>query len=94
MIQNIHAHAWDQAQHFIDRDSAESDKARGFRIDLNIQFESFMADAEPFDRVVVFGMKAHLTGTWVPDQWIADFVARAPDKLVGFASCEWNGLRF
>ncbi len=88
MIQNIHAHAWDQALHFSDRDTSESDKARGFRIDMDVRFEPFMADTEPFDRVVVFGMKARLTGTWVPDTWIADFVARAPDKLVGFASCD------
>jgi hypothetical protein len=43
---------------------------------------------EPFERVAVFGLKAKRTGYWVPDQYIADFVAHAPAKLVGFASCD------
>ena len=47
-----------------------------------------MQDMAPFDRVVVFGMKAKRTGYWVPDSYIADFVAQAPDKLVGFAGCD------
>jgi len=42
----------------------------------------------PFDRVAVFGLKARRTGYWVPDQYVADFVARAPGKLVGFAACD------
>ena len=87
-MQNIHAHAWDQAKHFEDQTIAESDLARGFPIDMTVSFDSFMADAEPFGRVAVFGLKARRTGYWVPDEFIADFVSRAPDKLVGFASCD------
>jgi predicted TIM-barrel fold metal-dependent hydrolase len=36
----------------------------------------------------VFGLKGRLTGYWVDDDYVAQFVARAPDKLVGFASCD------
>jgi hypothetical protein len=87
-MQNIHAHAWDQALHLDKQAIQEADLARGFHLDMTIRFDTFMDDMAPFDRVVVFGLKARLTGTWVPDEYIADFVARAPGKLVGFASCD------
>ncbi len=87
-MQNIHAHAWDQTLHLNKQAVQEADLARGFHLDMTIRFDTFMDDMAPFDRVVVFGLKAWLTGTWVPDEYIADFVARAPGKLVGFASCD------
>lgn len=87
-MQNIHTHAWDQALHFAPETIKESDISRGYPLELTVRFETFMEDMAPFERVAVFGMKARLTGYWVPDQYIADFVARAPDKLVGFAGCD------
>jgi predicted TIM-barrel fold metal-dependent hydrolase len=47
-----------------------------------------MADNAPFEKTVVFGLKARRTGYWVPDAYVADFVGRAPDKLLGFACCD------
>ncbi|MBA2470345.1 MAG: amidohydrolase [Chloroflexia bacterium] len=87
-MQNIHAHTWDQALHIASQTAREADLSRGFPLDLTVAFDTFMEDMEPFDRVAVFGLKARLTGYWVPDQYVADFVARAPDKLVGFAACD------
>ncbi len=90
MVQNIHAHAWDQALHMTDETIQESDISRGFRLDLTTDFDLFMNDSEVFARVVVFGMKARKNGFWVPDEYVADFVKRAPEKLVGFAGCDPN----
>jgi predicted TIM-barrel fold metal-dependent hydrolase len=87
-VQNIHAHAWDQALHMAPETVREADLSRGFPLNLTVDFDTFMADMEPFDRVAVFGLKARQTGYWVPDQYIADFVAQAPDTLVGFAACD------
>lgn len=87
-MQNIHSHAWNQHLHIEPQTVRESDISRGFPLDMTVDFDTFMAEMAPFDRVAVFGMKARLTGYWVPDQYIADFVARAPEKLVGFAACD------
>jgi uncharacterized protein len=87
-MQNIHAHAWDQTLHIEPQTVRESDISRGFPLDMTVDFDTFMRDMAPFERVAVFGLKARLTGYWVPDAYIADFVARAPDKLVGFAACD------
>jgi predicted TIM-barrel fold metal-dependent hydrolase len=87
-MQNVHTHTWDQNAHFAPETVRETDISRGFPIDLTVQFDAFMADMASFDKVIVFGMKARLNGYWVPDQYVAGFIARAPDKLYGFAGCD------
>lgn len=87
-MQNVHSHAWNQNLHFDDSTVKESDLSRGYRIDLTVDIDAFLADMEPFEKVIVFGLKGRLTGYWVPDRYVADFVSKAPEKLVGFASCD------
>ncbi len=87
-MQNIHTHAWDAGLHFQPETIRESDRSRGYPLDLTVILAEFLEDMQPFEKVVVFGLKARLTGYWVPDDYIAQFVARAPEKLVGFASCD------
>ena len=87
-MQNIHCHAWNASLHFDPQTIRETDLSRGYPLDLTVNYEQFMADMAPFDKVVVFGLKARLTGYWVPDEYIANFVSRSPDKLVGFAACD------
>ncbi len=87
-MHNVHTHTWDQTVHFDPQTVREADLARGEPLDLTVRFEAFMADMDPFDRIVVFGLKARHTGYWVPDQYVADFVTCAPKRLVGFAGCD------
>jgi len=87
-MQNVHTHTWNQNLHFEAATVKETDLSRGRPIDLTVEFDAFMKDMEPFEKVVVFGLKGRLTGYWVPDDYVADFVARAPQKLVGFASSD------
>ncbi len=82
-MQNIHTHAWHQSKHFEPATVKETDLSRGYPIDLTVDFDAFVKDCEPFEKVAVFGLKGRLTGYWVPDQYVADFVAKAPEKLVG-----------
>jgi hypothetical protein len=87
-MQNVHTHTWDQALHFAPETVKEAELSRGYALDLTVDFDAFIQDMAPFEHVVVFGMKARHTGYWVPDSYVADFVARAPGKLVGFAGCD------
>jgi hypothetical protein len=87
-MQNTHTHAWDQNLHFEEATVRESDLSRGYPLDLTVRFDAFMADMAPFERVAVFGLKGRATGYWVPDEYVAEFVKRAPEKLAGFASCD------
>jgi predicted TIM-barrel fold metal-dependent hydrolase len=87
-VQNIHSHAWDQTLHLAPFTVREADISRGFPLDMTVKIDKFLQDNEPFEKVVVFGMKARLAGFWVPDEYIANFVAQAPQKLYGFAGCD------
>jgi uncharacterized protein len=85
---NIHTHAWDTSLHFLPETIREADLSRGYPLDLSVKLEPFLEDMAPFEKVVVFGLKARRTGYWVPDEYVAQFTARAPHKLIGFASCD------
>jgi hypothetical protein len=87
-VQNVHAHVWDQSEHFAEQTVRESELSRGRPLDLTVRPDALLEEMAPFERVVVFGLKARLTGYWVPDEFVAGFVGRAPDRLVGFASCD------
>ena len=87
-MQNMHAHAMDQKLHLQPETIREADLSRGYPIDLTVTFDGLMADSAPFEKVIIFGLKARLTGYWVPDDYVAAVAARAPDKLVGFAACD------
>ncbi len=87
-MQDIHAHVWDEAQHFTPTLIKEAELSRGGPLDLTVSFNRLMQDMAPMQRVVIFGMKAHLNGFWVPDEYVADFVRKAPEILIGFAGCD------
>lgn len=70
-MQNIHAHAWNPEQPIALATRAEADRSRGRPIDLSTPFDAFMADAAPFEKTVVFGLKGRLTGYWVPGAYNA-----------------------
>jgi predicted TIM-barrel fold metal-dependent hydrolase len=87
-MQNIHTHTWDTSLHFQPETIREADLSRGNPLDLTVKPDPFLEDMTPFEKVVVFGLKARRTGYWVPDDYVARFVARAPQKLIGFAACD------
>lgn len=87
-MQNVHSHAWDQALHMEERTVRETEISRGFPLDMTTDFDAFVRDNEPFEKTLVFGMKARLSGFWVPDDYIAEFVSRMPGRFYGFAGVD------
>lgn len=85
---NVHTHTWRQDLHFEAKTIEETQIARAEAIDVTVELGPFLADNAPFEKVVVFGMKARRTGYWVPDEYVAGFCANAPDKLIPFAGCD------
>jgi predicted TIM-barrel fold metal-dependent hydrolase len=57
-------------------------------VDLTIRYEDYRAAAPPDSKAIVFGGKAKLSGTWVDDRYVADYVARHPDLLIGFMALD------
>ncbi len=89
MTIDVHSHFWrfpgDFSADFIRR----AQRARGGQaMDLRVRFEDYAASAPAETRTIVFGGKARLSGVWVDDQYVADYVAAHPDRLVGFLSVD------
>ncbi len=85
---NVHAHVWDQRLHMADFTVREAALSRGRAIDLTVDVDRLLEDNRAMDHVVVFGLKGRLCGYWVPDEYVADAVARGGGKLIGFAACD------
>ncbi|HEX5106559.1 MAG TPA: amidohydrolase family protein [Pirellulaceae bacterium] len=89
MIIDVHSHAWSFPEHFSDdfRQQARRAKA-GAEIDLSVRFEDYAARASEPVTTIVFGGKARLSGLWVDDRYVADYVAARPDRLIGFLALD------
>ncbi len=88
MIIDVHTHAMSYPDHLSDEFVHQADIARGYHINLSVDFDTYMKDMEGVDKCIVFGMKAYHTGFDVPNSWIAAFAARAPEKLIPFMSLD------
>lgn len=89
MIVDVHSHVWEYPRHFSDdfRDQARRARA-GTEVDLTVRFEEYAASAPAETRTVVFGGKARLSGLWCDDDYVAEQVARHPDRLIGFLALD------
>lgn len=85
MIIDVHSHAWEYPRHFGDDFRKQAMRARaGVEVDLTVKYEEYRRNATPDTRTIVFGGKAKLSGMWVEDAYIAEYVAAHPDTLIGF----------
>jgi hypothetical protein len=86
MIVDCHTHVWERA-HFSDALLRETETAYpGAR--LAVRLEDHWNAMGPVDRAIVFGLQARATGFAVPNDYVAEYVGRHPEKLIGFASVD------
>lgn len=90
MIIDVHSHTWAYPQHFGDdfRLQAERRARAGVKFDLTVCYDEYRAQCPADVRTVVFGGKARLSGLWVDDRYVADYVSQHPDTLIGFLSVD------
>ncbi len=89
MIIDVHSHAWEYPAHFNDDFRRQARRARaGVEVDLGVRYEEYRATVPPDTRTIVFGGKARLSGLWVDDRYVANYVAAHPDTLIGFLALD------
>jgi len=89
MIIDVHSHTWEYPLHFGDDFRKQAIRARaGVEVDLTVRYEDYRQAAPEETRTIVFGGKAKLSGMWVDDTYIAEYVAKHPDTLIGFLSVD------
>jgi hypothetical protein len=89
MILDIHSHFWEYPRDFTDDFRAQAKRAKGgTEFDLTVRYEDYMATCRVPVRTVVFGGKAKLSGLWVDDRRVAEYVAQHSETLIGFLSLD------
>lgn len=89
MIVDIHSHAWLDPEHFSPDFRAQAKRARaGLEVDLTVHYAEYRKTAAAADRTVVFGGKAKLSGVWVDDRYVAEYIRQDPARLLGFLSVD------
>lgn len=86
---DVHSHFWEYPKHFSEDFKMQARRSRGdVEVDLTVRWDDYVAHGRSCDKTIVFGGKAKLSGLWVPDREVAEYVARHPDKLIGFLSVD------
>lgn len=89
MIVDMHSHAWDYTRHFSPAAREQARAARGGQeVDLTVRYGAYRESAASCEHTVVFGGKARLSGLWVEDDYVAQYVAADPQRLTGFLSVD------
>ena len=84
-IIDVHSHVWAYPDHFGDDFRRQAARARaGVEVDLTVRYEDYRAACPAETKTIVFGGKARRSGQWVDDRYVADYVARHSDTLIGF----------
>lgn len=84
MIIDVHSHTWER-RHFGPNFIAQAMRAKGGgEVDLTVDYDHYRANAPADTKTIVFGGKAKLSDQWVEDQYVADYVNRHPENLIGF----------
>ncbi len=88
MIVDIHTHVGEYPAHIGER-FAEEARAAWAEVRLGRTLAEHHAEAlEDVDRAVVLGFDAAAAGFVVPNDYVAEYVARDPEHLVGFGSVD------
>lgn len=89
MIIDVHAHCWPQGV-FTEEFMADARRMRSTAVNLLTPYDRYCDNLPPDEKVatIVFGGKARLSGLWVDDADVAEYVAQAPDRMIGFLSVD------
>lgn len=88
-IIDVHSHFWRYPDHFQDDFRQQAKRARaGVEVDLTVRFDDYQRQSVPDVKTIVFGGKARLSGLWIDDRDVRDYVAEHPEQLIGFLSLD------
>jgi predicted TIM-barrel fold metal-dependent hydrolase len=89
MIVDVHTHVWEEGTH-IDESFVRDARLAAGNPDLRIgvDLDAHWTAMAPVDRAVVLGFRARHVGVLVPNEYVASYVARHPEKLIGFCSID------
>ncbi len=89
MIVDVHTHVWECPCHIGEAFIADArvtagDGYKDIHVDLDRHWEAM----QPVDHAIVLGFRARHVGVLVPNEYVAEYVGKHPEKLIGFASVD------
>ena len=84
---DVHTHVW-RPEHLSDEFKADMRRAWPEAVAVAADYDDHAAHAEDAERSVVLAFDAPHVGFVVPDEYVARYVARDPNRLVGFCSID------
>jgi predicted TIM-barrel fold metal-dependent hydrolase len=88
MIVDCHTHLWKYPGHLSDQFVKEANLMRAAPVDMNIDLDKHYEAMKQVDKAVVLGFKAKHVGVNVPNDYVAEYVKRDPQRLIGFLGVE------
>ena len=88
MAVDVRSHYFRCPEHFSREFMAEPSRSMNCAIVFTVRWDEYQATARSSRRTIVFGGKARLSGIWVPDAEVANYVRAHPDRLIGFLSLD------
>jgi uncharacterized protein len=91
MIVDVHTHVWERPAHLGETFVRDAQIAAGNpNLEVAVDLDAHWAAMAPVDRAIVLGFRARHVGVLVPNEYVAAYVGRHPDKLIGFCSVDPN----
>ncbi len=89
MIVDVHTHVWECPCHIGETfiHDAKVTAGTGYK-DIHVNLDSHWEAMQPVDRAIVLGFRARHVGVLVPNEYVAEYVGRHPEKLIGFCSVD------
>jgi predicted TIM-barrel fold metal-dependent hydrolase len=88
VIVDVHTHVWEHrhlGEDFLrDARVTAGDSYKDIAVDLDEHWRAM----QPVDRAIVLGFRARHVGVLVPNDYVAEYVRRHPEKLIGFCSVD------
>ena len=89
MLVDCHTHLFAYPGHLSEEFVTEANaRSRGFPMDLNVTPERHWRAMQGVDKAIVFGLRALHSGLWVPNEYVAEYAASHPEKLIGFGAVD------
>jgi uncharacterized protein len=92
MIVDCHSHIFEFPGHISEEFAIEANaRSRGKPMDLHVPPSRHWEAMKNVEKAIVFGMRAFHSGFVTPNEFIADYVKKYPQKLIGFAAVDPMG---
>jgi len=89
MIVDVHTHVWERPAHLAESFIRDAQITAGNPdLEIAVDLDAHWAAMAPVDRAIVLGFRARHVGVLVPNEYVAAYVNRHPEKLIGFCSVD------